>query len=141
LHLLERTNIMFQVQTSIVPKAYSLARIKVAGNLPQLQLNFSDAKYKTLMRLIDVTIPRFDDSPASSAPAQPATPRPPVMNRAISGGRQIWDRSVEYNVESDDEDDDGDEGPDEFFDAPAVDPVAVRVCLLFPSCMPLMHAS
>lgn len=60
LHLLERTNIDLQVQNSIVPTAYNLARFKVSGHLPSLQVNLSDTKYKSLMRLIDVAIPHFD---------------------------------------------------------------------------------
>ena len=61
LHLLERTNIEFQVQNSIVPSALTLARFKVSGKLPSLHVNLSDTKYKTLMRLVDVTIPRLGE--------------------------------------------------------------------------------
>ncbi|TCD71537.1 hypothetical protein EIP91_008918 [Steccherinum ochraceum] len=70
LHLLERTNIDLQVQNSIVPTAYRLARFKVSGHLPSLQVNLSDTKYKAIMRLVDVAIPHFDDDAA----AQPARP-------------------------------------------------------------------
>jgi vacuolar protein sorting-associated protein 13A/C len=58
---LERTNIDFQVQNSIVPSVFNIARFKVSGKLPSLQVNVSDTKYKSLMRLIDVCIPKFDD--------------------------------------------------------------------------------
>lgn len=74
LHLLERTNIDLQVQNSIVPSALNLARFKVSGKLPSLHVNLSDTKYKTLMRLIDVTIPQFGEEsekrykPKSSPP-------------------------------------------------------------------------
>ncbi|KAG6890404.1 hypothetical protein C0995_008758 [Termitomyces sp. Mi166 len=61
LHLLERINIDLQVQNSIVPTVLSLARFKLSGKLPSLKVNFSDTKYKALMRLIDVCIPRFGD--------------------------------------------------------------------------------
>jgi vacuolar protein sorting-associated protein 13A/C len=61
LHLLERTNIDLQVQNSIVPSALNLARFKVAGKLPSLHINVSDAKYKILMRLIDVAIPQLGE--------------------------------------------------------------------------------
>ncbi|KAH7883589.1 vacuolar protein sorting-associated protein 13 [Phlebopus sp. FC_14] len=61
LHLLERTNIELQVENSIVPSAVNLARFKVAGKLPSLQINISDAKYKTLMRIIDVSIPNLEE--------------------------------------------------------------------------------
>jgi vacuolar protein sorting-associated protein 13A/C len=130
LHLLERTNITLQVQNSIVPKALALARMKVAGNLPQLRLNFSDAKYKTLMKLVDVTIPQFDDpdtlvalnqGSTTGVPQMVTSPRPPAP-RAVSGGYQIWDRSVEYNVDTDDEGADDDDDTAQFFDAPSTVP-------------------
>lgn len=61
LHLIERISIDLQVQNSIVPSVVNLARFKISGKLPTLQLNFSDLKYKSILRLIDVTIPKFDD--------------------------------------------------------------------------------
>lgn len=70
LHLLERISIDLQVQNSIVPSAHSLAKFKVSGHLPSLQVNLSDTKYKSLMRLIDVAIPNFDDE--SDLPPRPA---------------------------------------------------------------------
>ena len=70
LHLLERINIDLQVQNSIVPSAHSLARFKVSGHLPSLQINLSDTKYKSLMKLIDVAIPNFDDE--SNVAARPS---------------------------------------------------------------------
>ncbi|KAL0951191.1 hypothetical protein HGRIS_007919 [Hohenbuehelia grisea] len=80
LHLLERTNIDFQVQNSIVPTALSLARFKVSGKLPSLQVNFSDTKYKALMRLVDVAIPKFDDGETS-----PAAPPMPARQKSGAG--------------------------------------------------------
>lgn len=71
LHLLERTNIDLQVQNSIVPTAYNLARFKVSGHLPTLQVNLSDTKYKTLMRLIDIAVPHFDDDASGKQPDRP----------------------------------------------------------------------
>ena len=63
----------FEVQNSIVPTAYNLARFKVSGNLPTLQLNMSDVKYRSLMRLVDVCIPHFGDD----APKKPRIPEAP----------------------------------------------------------------
>jgi vacuolar protein sorting-associated protein 13A/C len=63
----------FEVQNSIVPTAYNLARFKVSGTLPTLQLNMSDIKYRSLMRLIDVCIPHFGDD----APKKPQVLEPP----------------------------------------------------------------
>lgn len=70
----------FEVQNSIVPTAYSLARFKVSGNLPTLQLNMSDIKYHSLMRLIDVCIPHFGDD----APRKPRAPRAPKSEFPLS---------------------------------------------------------
>jgi vacuolar protein sorting-associated protein 13A/C len=85
--------------------------------LPKLQVNLSDTKYKSLMRLIDVCIPHFDEGPQESAPAPPPGARdnsgvfPPLP--LLFGSR-----APEYNV--DDHDADGDVGTSEkdlFFDA------------------------
>ncbi|KAF9652010.1 vacuolar protein sorting-associated protein 13 [Thelephora ganbajun] len=80
LHLLERINMDFEVQNSIVPTAYNLARFKVSGNLPTLQLNMSDIKYRSLMRLIDVSIPHFGDG----APKKPQIPEAPKSDFPLS---------------------------------------------------------
>ncbi|EJD03959.1 vacuolar protein sorting-associated protein vps13 [Fomitiporia mediterranea MF3/22] len=66
LHLLERVNIDLLAQNSIVPSARSIARLKMSGRLPNLHVNFSDSKYKTLMRLLDVSLPRLDDDSNAS---------------------------------------------------------------------------
>lgn len=70
----------FEVQNSIVPTAYNLARFKVSGNLPTLQLNMSDTKYRSLMRLIDVCIPHFGDD----TPKKPQVPRTPKAEFPLS---------------------------------------------------------
>ncbi|KIY71623.1 vacuolar protein sorting-associated protein 13 [Cylindrobasidium torrendii FP15055 ss-10] len=72
LHLVERINIDLVVQNSIVPSVVSLARFKISGNLPTLQLNMSDFKYKSLMRLIDVALPRFGSE--ASTPIEESRP-------------------------------------------------------------------
>jgi vacuolar protein sorting-associated protein 13A/C len=58
-------NIDLTAQNSIVPTARNLTRFKVFGKLPSLHVNFSDSKYKLLMRLIDVAIPHFDGNDAA----------------------------------------------------------------------------
>ncbi|KAJ6610914.1 vacuolar protein sorting-associated protein 13 [Mycena sp. CBHHK59/15] len=116
LHLLERVSLDLQVQNSIVPTAFNLARFKVSGRLPSLQVNLSDTKYKALMRLIDVCIPKFEDS------GEATTPPPLVKNASntfhLPSG--IFSQSeTEYNV--DDEDEDADDASttedDKFFEA------------------------
>ena len=44
LHILERINMSFSVQNAII-NAPNLTRFKIAGDLPELQVNFSDTKY------------------------------------------------------------------------------------------------
>ena len=80
LHLLERINLTFTLHNSILPRAPNLTKLKVTGKLPRLNINFSDGKYHTLMRLIDVSIPRtHDEAPAEAhaAPTQPVEDRAP----------------------------------------------------------------
>ncbi|KAI0756975.1 vacuolar protein sorting-associated protein 13 [Daedaleopsis nitida] len=106
LHLLERTNFDLQVQNSIVPTAYRLARFKVSGHLPTLQVNMSDTKYKALMRLIDVAIPHFDDETESRAYS---ARRSSTNQRHASGAFKIPSgffgaATEEYAIETDDED-------------------------------------
>ncbi len=44
LHILERINMSFSVQNAIV-NAPNLTRFKIAGDLPDLQVNFSNRRY------------------------------------------------------------------------------------------------
>jgi vacuolar protein sorting-associated protein 13A/C len=117
LHLLERINIDLQVQQSIVPAALSLARFKVAGKLPTLQVNLSDAKYKSLMRLVDVCIPKFGDAP-DSTDASPAGADPLGFPLPMRGLFSQADQ--EYHVEEDeahDRDDHESSKEEQFFEA------------------------
>ncbi|KPM34288.1 Vacuolar protein sorting-associated protein 13 [Neonectria ditissima] len=63
LHVVEQINVDFVVETSILPKAPNLTKLKVSGHLPMLHATVSDSKYKTLMKIIDVAIPKFDKEP------------------------------------------------------------------------------
>ncbi|KAI3625696.1 hypothetical protein CBS9595_001057 [Malassezia furfur] len=74
LHLLERINLTFTLHNSILPRAPNLTKLKVTGKLPRLNINFSDGKYHTLMRLIDVSIPRTDDAAPAQVHAAPVRP-------------------------------------------------------------------
>ncbi|KAJ7706184.1 vacuolar protein sorting-associated protein 13 [Mycena rosella] len=117
LHLLERISLDLQVQNSIVPTAFNLARFKVSGHLPDLQVNLSDTKYKALMRLIDVCIPKFGDSEAATAP--PPLPKHPSNTFQLPSGL-FSQADTEYNVydEDDEADDDASTGgEDKFFEA------------------------
>ncbi len=110
LHLVERINVDLQVQNSIVPSVLSLSRFKVSGNLPTLQVNLSDTKYKSLMRLVDVCIPKFGDDDAPSA-SNHATAKFPLAPGLFSQGEQ------EYNLEDDAEGGEAVASKDEFYEA------------------------
>lgn len=121
LHLLERISIDLQIQNSIVPAALNLARFKISGKLPSLQVNFSDTKYKSLMRLVDVCVPKFNDEvESSSRPTEGLE----ITHFPLVAGTLFSQAEHEYNI---DEDDDGDrnaantsgsqEGEEEFFEA------------------------
>lgn len=60
----------FHVHLSILPQAPSLTKIKVFGDLPLLQINFSDRKYKTLMRIVDLVVPKDAEASAPPLPKQ-----------------------------------------------------------------------
>ncbi|KAI9675485.1 MAG: hypothetical protein M1829_003289 [Trizodia sp. TS-e1964] len=61
-HIVERINIDFVVEVSIIPKAPNITKFRISGHLPVLNASVSDMKYKTLMKLIDVAIPKFGDN-------------------------------------------------------------------------------
>lgn len=69
-HVVERINMDFTIETCIVPKATDLTRFRIKGHLPMLRAILSDAKYKSLMRLLDVAIPKFNDVKATAADTQ-----------------------------------------------------------------------
>ncbi|CAK5280530.1 unnamed protein product [Mycena citricolor] len=111
LHLLERVNLDLEAQNSIVPTALNLARFKVSGSLPSLQVNVSDNKYKALMRLIDVCIPKFgdDDQPRPIVKPGPSSFQLPTGLFAQT--------EREYNIEDDDESQQLESEEDTFFEA------------------------
>lgn len=77
-HVVEQINVDFVVETSILPKAPNLTKLKVSGHMPLLHASFSDSKYKNLMRIIDVAIPKFDDAELVETSQQL---KPPVNRR------------------------------------------------------------
>ena len=75
-HIIDRINMDFVLETSIIPKASDLTKTRVSGHLPVLHASISDRKYKNLMRLIDVAIPKFDET-SSNGPAEPSLEQQP----------------------------------------------------------------
>ncbi|RMZ73838.1 vacuolar sorting-associated vps13 [Pyrenophora seminiperda CCB06] len=68
-HIVDRINMDFKIEICIVPKASDLTKFRVSGNLPVLHASVSDSKYKNLMRLIDVAVPKF----GNDEPSKPLT--------------------------------------------------------------------
>ncbi|CZR58169.1 related to vacuolar protein sorting-associated protein VPS13 [Phialocephala subalpina] len=66
MHIVEQINVDFMVELSIIPKAPNLAKVRISGHLPLLHVSASDKKYKSLMRIIDVAIPNFDEEDETS---------------------------------------------------------------------------
>lgn len=100
LHIVEQINIDFLVQLSILPKAPNLTKLRVSGHLPLLHVTASDTKYKNLMKLIDVAIPKFggntpEQQPKPNRPrlASSASSRSNRSNRSISSQRRSRRRS------------------------------------------------
>ncbi|QPG98509.1 hypothetical protein C2857_007681 [Epichloe festucae Fl1] len=80
LHVVEQINVDFVVETSILPKASNLTKLRVSGHLPMLHATVSDSKYKNLMKVIDAAVPKLDqrqnlESSTVDAPLQPTRPR------------------------------------------------------------------
>ena len=64
MHLLDRINMDFLIELSILPKAPDITKTRISGTLPVLNASISDKKYKNLMRLLEVAIPKFEDDKA-----------------------------------------------------------------------------
>ncbi|KAL7343935.1 hypothetical protein BJY59DRAFT_711306 [Rhodotorula toruloides] len=132
LHILERTSLTFLAQNCILAQAPNLTRFKVSGSLPTLQLNFSDRKYKSLMRMIDVAIPHFGDEDVQvqrpgPQPNQRGTSFAQSRSRAATLDDDDEDLHVGHYTDSEsaegdagDDEDDKDGGKDEFFDTPDI---------------------
>ena len=71
LRIIDRINMDFVLETSIIPKATDITKTRVTGHLPELHASISDKKYKNLMKLVDIAVPKFDtdDLPRQPAPA------------------------------------------------------------------------
>ncbi len=93
MHIVEKINVTFVVETSILPKAPNLTKLRVSGHLPVLHASVSDTKYKSLMRLIDVAIPKLhgNDAPSSPNPGVPLK-RPRLSSSASGRSRRKSER-------------------------------------------------
>ena len=118
-HIIERINMDFLLETSIIPKASDLTKTRVSGHLPVLHASISDKKYKNLMKLIDIAIPQFESSEPldSKTPAPTKESKPKKLDKDKEAPRP---RSKSFQLQRDsvgkddlvvDEDSDDEEAP------------------------------
>ncbi|SPQ24240.1 69ce8ed1-3762-4d61-b82d-7a61ebbcd3f7 [Thermothielavioides terrestris] len=84
-HVVDKINVDFVVETSILPKAPNLTKLRVSGHMPVLQASASDSKYKTLMRIIDAAMPKLGAN--QSSPHQDDTPRKRPRHESSASAR------------------------------------------------------
>jgi vacuolar protein sorting-associated protein 13A/C len=93
LHIIDRINMDFAIETCIIPKASDLTKFRISGHLPVLRASLSDQKYKSLMKLIDVAIPKFENDKPSKEAVEGASgpsnlkPSNPIEGQEDSLGR------------------------------------------------------
>ncbi|GAA5925213.1 hypothetical protein JCM10213_008734 [Rhodosporidiobolus nylandii] len=128
LHILERTSLKFLAQNCILAEAPNLTRFKVSGSLPSLQVNLSDRKYKSLMRMIDVAVPKFGDSDTGNPPSARPSIQPVVRHTSFAPSRSkvpkdddedhlsVGDTDSERGREGDGEDDEDEGAKEEFYE-------------------------
>ncbi|CAG8609296.1 9150_t:CDS:10, partial [Funneliformis caledonium] len=66
LHVIDRINMEFNVEMSILPRATYLTKFRVTGHVPLLKANFSDRKYKIIMNIIEKITPASTKENAES---------------------------------------------------------------------------
>ncbi|KAI0846527.1 vacuolar protein sorting-associated protein 13 [Daldinia vernicosa] len=121
LHIVEKINVDFVVALSILPKAPNLTKVKVSGHMPVLQAMASDTKYKNLMKLIDVAIPKFDGE-QQQARTEGQFKRPRLLSSASSRLPKSHDHKSSSNLFLTQQatailEDESDDDEDEFEDA------------------------
>lgn len=60
--MLNNLDIKLNLGVSIIPEATNLARFKVGGEIPEINIALNDFQYKTIMKLVDVLIPDLSDN-------------------------------------------------------------------------------
>lgn len=99
LRIIDRINMDFLVETSIMPKATDLTKTRVTGHMPVLHASISDSKYKNLMKLIDIAIPKFDTEESLDGGQRKTTARTKTdSSTTISRADDIVGRSRSKSV-------------------------------------------
>ena len=112
LHIIDRINMDFTLETSIIPKATDLTKTRISGHLPVLHASISDKKYKNLMKLIDVAIPKFDTDESLDGRTKAPTRDIKVPGVEKSRASEVMSRSRSKSVSADQQDLDLDDESD-----------------------------
>ncbi|KAK5086299.1 Vacuolar protein sorting-associated protein 13 [Lithohypha guttulata] len=101
MHIVERINMEFLLENSIIPKDPNITKLRITGTLPVLHAAVSDKKYKSLMKLIDVAVPKFDAEDEPSVESTQQVDRPTTMAdmRAKRKSVQLLERPVEIAID------------------------------------------
>lgn len=106
-HIVDRINIDFILEQSIVPRSSDLTKTRISGHMEQLHASISDKKYQSLMRLIDIAIPKFDDD--QNTPDKDLTAvennvqKPSTRSRSKSFQVEQAQRAIVVDEDTDDE--------------------------------------
>lgn len=104
LHIIDRINMDFTLETSIIPKASDLTKTRISGHLPVLHASISDKKYKDLMKLIDIAIPKFDSNESLDGRTKAPTKDTKVSSTGKSRAQEVMDRERSKSVSADQHD-------------------------------------
>ncbi|KAL8719673.1 MAG: hypothetical protein Q9225_003348 [Loekoesia sp. 1 TL-2023] len=96
-HIIDRISMDFVLETSIIPKAADLTRTRVSGHLPVLHASISDKKYKNMMKLIDIAIPKFESDEPSDDKAK-APPKKQTSARDQSRADEALGRARSKSI-------------------------------------------
>ena len=121
-HIIDRINMDFTLETSIIPKASDLTKTRISGHLPVLHASISDKKYKNLMKLIDIAIPKFESDESldgrtkaptakNKAPSAEKSKVAAVMNKERSKSVSTPQQDLDLDNESDHEADENAKSP------------------------------
>ena len=98
LHIIDRINMDFILETSIIPKATDLTKTRISGHLPVLHASISDKKYKDLMKLIDIAIPKFEPDEPLDGRTKAQTKNDKVTSTQKSKAAQVMGRERSKSV-------------------------------------------
>lgn len=91
LHIIDQINMDFLLELCIIPRSPDLTRTRVSGNLPELHASISDRKYKDLMKIIDIAIPKLAPDAMATDEAQDEMKNHPDKQETFIKKQQLLD--------------------------------------------------